>query len=251
MNFLDRLYTASLYAYPRKFRRRFGPEMRQLFRDRCRDTWVNPTLPRVAAFLFGTARDWIRTSIQERFADMFITSKLAYAAALLIALLAVPATVLRAYVISGGSMEGTLRIGDHLIVNKLVGDVHHGDLVVFTSPVDPRQTFIKRAVGLPGDRIRIVDKQVFRNGELLVEAYASHVTTYLDKRRDTFPAQGEAIVPPGMLFLLGDNRDNSFDSRYWGFVPQSSVTARPWLVYWSQDPVARSTRWDRTPLRIE
>jgi signal peptidase I len=249
VKFLDQLYALLLYSYPREFRNRFGSEMRQLFRDRCRDTWANPTAEGIARFLFGTTRDWIRTSFRERTTSMF-TSRLAYTAALLIALLATPATILRAYVVSGGSMEGTLRIGDHLIVNKLVGNLHHGDLVVFPSPLDSNQTFIKRVVGLPGDRIRIANKQVFRDGQLLTEAYASHITNNMDARRDNYPQQGEAVVPPGMIFLLGDNRDVSFDSRYWGFVPQSSVIARPWFVYWSRDPVAHATRWDRTPLVV-
>ena len=182
---------------------------------------------------------------------MFTITKLAYAVALLVGLLAMPASVLRAYVVSGGSMEGTLRIGDHLIVNKLVGELHHGDLVVFPSPANPKQIFIKRIVGLPGDHIRIVNKRLFRNGELLTEPYASHITNYVDERRDNYPEQGDAVVSPGMMFLLGDNRDNSIDSRYLGFVPQSSVIARPWFVYWSLDPVARSTRWDRTPLVLK
>lgn len=245
---LCRMYALSLYAYPREFRARFGSQMKQLFRDRCRDTWANPTPPRIAAFLFGVARDWIRTSLQERFAAMFSISKLAYAVASLLALLAMPATVLRAYVISGSSMEGTLRVGDHVVVNKLVGTLHQGDLVVFRSPEDPGKSFIKRIIGLSGDRISIARKQVFRNGQPLLEPYVSHIPGHVDARQDDM---AETMVPEGMMFLLGDSRDNSLDSRFWGFVPQENVLGHPWFIYWSVDPLTHATRWNRTPLLLD
>jgi signal peptidase I len=245
---LYRIYALSLYAYPRKFRNRFGHEMRQLFRDRCREVWADSTFTRVAAFLTGVALDWIRTTTRERFLAMFSLQKLAYAAALLIALLGTPATVLRAFVISGASMEGTLRIGDHVIVNRFVGELHHGDLVIFPSPADPAQIFIKRVIGLSGDRIAIANKRVFRNEQPLAEDYVSLIASRADPRQDNM---AEVTVPPGMMFLLGDNRDNSFDSRYWGFVPQASVMARPWFIYWSLDPVTHMTRWDRWLMRLE
>ena len=199
MKFLHWLYSVSLYAYPREFRKRFGPEMRQLFRDRCRETWTNPTCARISALLFGTARDWVRTSIQERFVVMLTYSKLAYAAAILFALLAVPVTVLRAYVISGGSMEGTLQIGDHLIVNKLVGNVHRGDLVVFPSPVDPQARHSSNAwLAFPATTSASPTKQVFRNGQPLVEMpYASHVTNYFDPRPRQFSRSGRRDCSAG------------------------------------------------------
>lgn len=243
---LCRIYVLSLYAYPRQFRAQFGSQMEQLFRDRCRDAWANPTPIRIAMFLFGTGWDWIRTSFQERFAVMFSVTKLAYAIALLIALFAMPATVLRAYVISGASMEGTLRIGDHVVVNKLVGTLHQGDLVVFRSPEDPAKSFIKRIIGLSGDRISITKKQAFRNGQSLVEPYISHIPGHADRRQDDM---AETVVPEGMMFLLGDSRDNSLDSRYWGFVPQESVLGHPWFVYWSVDPQTHVTRWIARPCR--
>ncbi|HVV47562.1 MAG TPA: signal peptidase I, partial [Bryobacteraceae bacterium] len=111
-----------------------------------------------------------------------------------------------------------------------------------------------RVIGLPGDRIRIVNKQVIRNGHPLTESYTQHIDSGTDPYRDNFPAgpgflttprgrdmfehhiaNGEVIVPPDTLFVLGDNRDNSEDSRYWGFVPRDYVVGRPWLVYWSYD----------------
>lgn len=250
MKWIERFYALSLYAYPRSFRQRFGSEMRQLFRDRCRDAFREPTPARVAAFFVRIAHDWIRSSLRERINSMTRFPKLAYTAAAAILLLAAPVTVLRAYVISGGSMEGTLRIGDHLVVNKLVGHLRHGEMVVFASPTDPSQTFIKRVIGLPGDRLQIVNKQVIRNGQPLIETYVSHISSYADERRDNFPPQGEFTVPEGQVFVLGDNRDNSLDSRYWGAIPQASILARPWFIYWSRDPVAGVTRWDRTPLVV-
>jgi signal peptidase I len=155
--------------------------------------------------------------------------RLAYTAAAAIVVLAAPLTVLRAYVISAPSMESTYSVGDHVIVTTLVGDLHHGDLIFFRYPEDRRLTFVKRVIGLPGDRIRIEDKEVFRNGERLIEPYASHKTAYLDTTRDNY---AERVVPENSVFVLGDNRDNSADSRFWGFVPQSDIVARPWFVYW-------------------
>jgi signal peptidase I len=133
----------------------------------------------------------------------------------------------------------------------------------FYEDEDPSQTFIKRVIGLPGDRIRIENKQVIRNGERLVEDYARSLDRYVDSYRDNFPGapqvhlekpaaemlsrnveNGEVVVPEGALFVLGDNRDRSLDSRFFGFVPQSNVIGRPWMVYWS------SGHWDRTLLEV-
>jgi signal peptidase I len=126
--------------------------------------------------------------------------------------------------------------------------------VVFPYPVDRRQTFVKRVVGMPGDRIKIVQKRVFRNDAELEEPYATHKTEYMDPYRDNFPSppnvqvaasavamlknnlsNGEIVVPDGNYFVLGDNRDNSLDSRYWGFVPRGDVLGKPFLVYYSED----------------
>jgi signal peptidase I len=181
-------------------------------------------------------------------------------------------------------MEGTLRIGDHLLVDKLspAGEIKRGDLITFRYPLNLRETYVKRVIGLPGDHIRLIDKQVSRNGQRLLEPYAQHVTSYIDAYRDNFPAtppafvsqrardmlahnvvDGEVIVPPGSLFVLGDNRDDSADSRYWGFVPREDLIGRPVLVYWSYDAPWNEvrqgkmpthfftrTRWNRTLLRL-
>src|SRR5205823_5079421 len=160
--------------------------------------------------------------------------------------------------------------------------VDRGDIIAFRYPEHPEQTFVKRLIGMPGDRIRLVDKQVIRNGRRLVESYARHTGPTRDPYRDDFPSvppsrasmrrvraqemfdhhvvNGELIVPAGALFVMGDNRDNSLDSRYWGFVPSENVVGRPLFVYWSyaaeeEDGSQRGnfaqhflsrTRWERT-----
>ena len=222
------LYGAALYAYPGGFRRRFGPELRQTFRDRCQEIFRDPSAARAGGFLWATARDWTLNVIQERFTSMLESisrnkRRLAYAAASALLVLLAPLIVLRPYVIAAPSMENTLRVGDHVIVSKLVGNLERGDLVVFRYPRDPSKIFIKRVIGLPGDRIRIENKQVIRNGDRLTEDYATHRTTDVEEFRDNF---GEVLVPLGAVFVLGDNRDNSLDSRYFGFVPRKDVVAR-------------------------
>lgn len=177
-------------------------------------------------------------------------------------------TLVQAFVIPTGSMEDTLLIGDHLLVDKLTysppgpisqhllpyRDVSRGDIIVFRYPVDIRQTFVKRVVGVPGDRLRLENKQVFLNGKKLEEPYKYHKTEYIDSYRDNFPstpnmrllgkgdemlekhvANGEVVVPPGHYFAMGDNRDSSLDSRYWGFVPRENIVGKPLIIYWSYD----------------
>lgn len=177
-------------------------------------------------------------------------------------------TLVQAFVIPTGSMEDNLLVGDHLLVDKLAfappgaiskyllpyTEVKRGDIIVFRYPVDIRQTFVKRVIGIPGDHIRIENKQVFRNGEKLNEPYKVHKANYLDPYRDNFPSQpyhslsdralemlernvasGEVVVPPQSYFAMGDNRDNSLDSRYWGFVPRENIIGKPLIIYWSYD----------------
>lgn len=178
-------------------------------------------------------------------------------------------TLVQAFVIPTGSMEDSLLIGDHLLVDKLayappgaVGkyllpyqDVERGDIIVFRYPVDLNQTFVKRVVGAPGDRLRIVDKQLWVNGDALDEPYVVHKSGYIDSYRDNFPAppgnmqvypsavdmlqnhvrNGEIVVPADNYFAMGDNRDLSLDSRYWGFVPRSHIIGKPLIIYWSYD----------------
>jgi signal peptidase I len=196
-------------------------------------------------------------------------------------------------VIPTASMEETLLVGDHVLVNRVVfapedalapagwlaqRAVRHGDVVVFKFPTDPGTDYIKRVVGLPGDVVEIRDKQVWRNGEPIVEPYAVHATGIVEPRapgkrggqRDNF---GPLTVPEAAYFVLGDNRDYSADSREWGCVPRSHVTGRALLVLWSREqrpgtwrsgPAARvaaflrtlrdfprDTRWSRVGRLVE
>jgi signal peptidase I len=178
-------------------------------------------------------------------------------------------TLVQAFVIPTGSMEDTLLVGDHLLVDKMAfapagpvtkhllpySDVHRGDIIVFRYPVDIKQTFVKRAMGVPGDRIHLINKNVYLNGHLLNEPYVVHKLEYPDSYRDNFPAaepnvavypqaqamlehnvqNGDVVVPPGYYFAMGDNRDQSLDSRYWGFVPRENIIGKPLIIYWSYE----------------
>jgi len=178
-------------------------------------------------------------------------------------------TLAQAFVIPTGSMEDTLLVGDHLLVDKLAyapagdvskhllpySDVHRGDIIVFRYPLDLRKNLVKRAMGLPGDRIHLVDKVVYLNGHALREPYVVHKTDYIDSYRDNFPnangavglrpqalamlnedvRDGELVVPAGYVFAMGDNRDNSDDSRFWGLVPRANIVGKPVVIYWSYD----------------
>lgn len=216
------------------------------------------------------------------------------------------------YVIPTGSMEDTLLVGDHIIVDKLAyapagaiskyllpyEEPKHGDVIAFRYPADISQMFVKRVIGLPGDRLKMVSGQVYRNGIALKEPYVYHKSSFVDPYRDNFPSvnssldfysdsrqsallrevfarhvvNGEVVVPPGRYFAMGDNRDNSLDSRYWGFVPRENIIGRPVFIYWSYNAPTNDlmpssptdfgrhmvdvglhffsrTRWDRT-LRV-
>ena len=169
-------------------------------------------------------------------------------------------TLVQAYVIPTGSMEDTLLIGDHLLVDKLAfapsgpisryilpyEEVKRGDIIVFRYPLDIKQTYVKRVMGVPGDHIRLENKDLILNGHKLVEPYKIHKTEYIDSYRDNFPSQpnsvlendvkdGEVVVPSGHYFAMGDNRDASSDSRYWGFVPRENIIGKPLIIYWSYD----------------
>jgi len=277
MKLLSRVYAILLFAYPQEFRARFGREMRQAFEDRWRVVSATPELAPRTRFLAAVAKDLVLSSSNERMASMkstiwsgrlWKTARGVGAAVLTVLVCMLAATpFLQAYVIAAGSMEKSLDVGDHILVNKMVqgNQIKQGDLVVFRYPQDRNQTFVKRAIGLPGDHIRIIDKQVIRNGRRLVEPYVQHQTSATDPYRDNFPAAapdyvlqsgldmlahnvtgGEVIVPAGSLFVMGDNRDNSYDSRYLGFIPKEDVIGRPLLVYWSYDAQRHETRWDRT-----
>jgi signal peptidase I len=279
-----RFYSVLLYAYPSEFRRHYARPMEQVFRDRCRDVVRNPGGLAVLRFAASVMADWLGTTVRERAASLWSagrspqrhSSVTEWTGTILIYLFATT-TLVQAYVVPTGSMEGNLLVGDHMLVDRMayadpgpIGrkvlpyrDVERGDIVAFLYPEDVRQTYVKRVIGLPGDHIRLEHGQVVRNGHRLIEPYVQHIAAYPDPYRDNFPTSadfhttprgcdmfehhvrnGEVIVPPGMLFALGDNRENSEDSRYWGFVPRQYVVGKPLVVYWSYDaPTADLKEW--------
>jgi len=180
--------------------------------------------------------------------------------------------IIQAFKIPTPSMEDNLLVGDHLLVNKFMFGakgslvdgvlpfkaIHRGDVIVFKYPKDLSKHYVKRVIGLPGDHVKIVNKQVFVNGKALVEPYKVHkapLGVYADPGRDSFPprphgqhpsgieeywyedyVQGdELVVPEGHYFAMGDNRDNSSDSRYWGFVPRENIVGKALIIYWSYE----------------
>lgn len=188
--------------------------------------------------------------------------------------------IVQAFQIPSESMENTLLVGDYLLVDKLcyggrAGDhlmpyqkISRGDVIVFHYPVDPKQHFVKRVIGVPGDRLRMVNKTVFINGKPLNEPYVRFMEPPNNLFRDNFPRtdmptiygmegkwwlemhklveDGDLIVPQGHYFVMGDNRDDSQDSRYWGFVPRENIIGRPLLIYWSVKTIDQDASTDKT-----
>ncbi len=162
----------------------------------------------------------------------------------------------RAYKIPSGSMMNTLIVGDHILIDKTADRITRGDIVVFEFPPDadkanPRD-FIKRVIGMPGDKIEIRDKQLLVNDQLLVEDYVEH------QDAQTIPADASPRdnlaplkVPAGMYFTMGDNRDYSFDSRFWGFVAEEKISGRAAKIYWSWDSKNTEVRWQRIGQTID
>ena len=175
--------------------------------------------------------------------------------------------IVQAFQIPSESMENTLLIGDYLLVDKVhyasggmfgrilpYSKIRRGDIIVFRYPVHPEQHFVKRVIGLPGDHVHLLNRRVYVNDQPLDEKYVIYKSSMNDVYRDDFPAldylsgnvearwwlemrrlvqNGELVVPAGQYFVLGDNRDESLDSRYWGFVPRDNVVGRPLVIYWS------------------
>jgi len=181
-------------------------------------------------------------------------------AAVLIALL-ITTFVIKMYKIPSRSMVPTLLVGDQLVVNKFIygikipyfrntilpiTDPQRGDIIVFIYPKDRSIDFIKRVIGIGGDTIEIKDKKIFINGKV----FTDNTGIYTDKiiypgsvqPRDNF---GPVTVPKGSLFVLGDNRDESMDSRFWGFVDLKDVQGKAFIIYWSWNPDERKIRWQR------
>lgn len=195
----------------------------------------------------------------------------------LVGVLAFRTFIAEATVIPTGSMESTILIGDHVFLNKLLygpripytswkmpalRTIHRGDIVAFRYPRNPSVMFVKRVIGTGGDVVKIENKRVVVNGEMLKEPYVKYQSYDIFPLRDNFPPATDMIdtlpaawgldpawahemrayitdaglrVPPGYLFCMGDNRDNSLDSRFWGFVPLENVVGEPLFVYWSYD----------------
>jgi len=181
--------------------------------------------------------------------------------------------VVQAFKIPTGSMEPNLLVGDHLLVNKFVfsptssaverglmptRQIRRGDIVVFKFPTDPERDFIKRVIGLPGETVELKNRVIYINGRPIDEPYAHYLprqesTTLGEVTSDDVREHyGPETVPTGSLFVMGDNRDNSQDSRYWGFLPRDNIKGEALLIYWSYDPdatglfsVLTSTRWSR------
>ena len=185
--------------------------------------------------------------------------------------------VVQAFKIPTGSMEPNLLIGDHLLVNKLVfgphssgvertllpmSDIARGNVIVFKYPEDPERDFIKRVIGLPGEQIEVRRKRVYVNGRLLDEPYAHYIEepppvpaeiesggNHQGLGGDPRENYGPVTVPPKHYFVMGDNRDNSQDSRYWGFLPRDYVKGRALVIYWSYEAetgnLVTGTRWGR------
>jgi signal peptidase I len=188
--------------------------------------------------------------------------------------------IIQPFRIPSESMERTLMVGDFLLVNKMAEslpgslwfwalpyrDVHRGDIIVFHFPTKSSEYLVKRVIGVPGDHIRLIDGVVYLNGKPQQEAYTTYRGSYPDSFRDQFPTgaytdpgvdahwwievqrtlqNGELVVPANSYFALGDNRNNSRDSRYWGFVPRENIVGRPFVIYFS---VRGISPLDPTPL---
>lgn len=159
--------------------------------------------------------------------------------------------VVQAFKIPTGSMEPNLLIGDHLLVNKFVfaptatgaervllpmRTVRRGDVIVFKYPEEPDRDFIKRVIGLPGETVEVRDRRVLIDGEPIEDPYAHYLFPAMSGGGSGFDVRqryGPVTVPDGHYFMMGDNRDNSEDSRYWGFLPQQYVKGRALMIYWS------------------
>ncbi|MBN1828546.1 MAG: signal peptidase I [Deltaproteobacteria bacterium] len=187
-----------------------------------------------------------------------------YAEAIIIAIiiaLFIRAFIVQAFKIPSGSMKSTLLIGDHLLVNKFiygiklpflrktiipVSEPERGDVIVFIYPLDRSKDFIKRVIALPGDTVEIRNKNIFINGKEYKDSVGSYTDPHIfpasAQPRDNF---GPATVPKDHVFVMGDNRDHSYDSRFWGFVPYKDLLGKAFIIYWSWNGESHGLRWSR------
>jgi signal peptidase I len=234
-----------------------------------------PELPAPSAAPAPAPRPTTHRRVVSDFSGDLIGSMQSLAGTIVIAIFVIT-FIVQAFQIPSESMENTLLVGDYLLVNKLCyggagfGDhimpyqkISRRDIIVFHYPVDPRQHFVKRVIGVPGDRLKLVNKKVYINGKPMEEPYVHFLEPPNNVFRDDFPRvdvpafglegkwwlqmrklveDGELIVPEGNYFVMGDNRDDSQDSRYWGFVPQENIIGRPLVIYWSvREPTDTAT----------
>ena len=169
--------------------------------------------------------------------------------------------VVQAFKIPSGSMKQTLLVGDHILVNKFIYGIkipywqqtvipvkspQRGDIIVFKYPMDPTKDFIKRVIGVAGDVVQCYNKQLYINKKKVTHDYGfytdPHIISGTIRPRDNF---GPIIVPPNCLFVMGDNRDESYDSRFWGFVNLKAVSGKAFIIYWSWDKNKFGVRWNR------
>ena len=220
-----------------------------------------------------TVRDGLATTAPPASAESRTTAKPrkslireygeAIAIAVLLALV-IRTLVVQAFTIPSGSMMDTLLVGDYILVNKFLygpevpfTDTHlpglrvpqRGDIIVFRYPQDEKRDFIKRIIGTPGDAVQVRGGQVFINGEPLREPYVKRTESPLPATGQTYCGYAygcePTVVPPDSYFVMGDNRDNSQDSRYWGFVKRDKIKGKAFLIYWSWDSDRQWLRWRR------
>jgi len=175
----------------------------------------------------------------------------------LILSLIIRASLVQAYKIPSGSMIPTLLVGDHLLANKFVYGIRipvfnkevlplsnpqKGDIIIFSSPQDPSKDLIKRVVAVEGDLVEERNKQIFINGKPSDEPYVQYTDSSLIDVRDSF---GPHLVPKGKVFAMGDNRDQSYDSRFWGYVDIDDIKGKALIIYWSWDSEKKFPRFDR------
>lgn len=178
--------------------------------------------------------------------------------------------VVQAFQIPTGSMEPTLLVGDFLLVNKFAyadpvlplegliipqKKIERGDIVVFKFPQDLKKDFVKRVIALEGEKIEVKDKQVYINDQPIPEDYKVHIISSVRDQENNYyyyndaikESYGPVVVPEGHCFVMGDNRDNSFDSRYWRFLPVNNIKGRPWIIYFSYR--AETNAYQKTSLK--
>lgn len=158
----------------------------------------------------------------------------------------------RSLKIPNGAMLPTFVPGDHIVVNKRAygnATPRRGDVIVFNSPQDETKLFVKRVIGIPGDVIEVRNQAIYLNGTVLTESYIQHTDTHI-QATDVRDNLGPVTVPPDSYFVLGDNREDSLDSRFWGYVPKGKILGKAEVIYFSIDHTSKTVRWNRLGLPV-